>query len=280
MAMTKRLAHVLVRDSLVSSVNLIGTNQFERSGRWQARAWASVDRPANPIAFIFRHYVIVCFDLFQVLCEEGRKLVERNKFHPVVKIYVAGVRNDDQFLWLTGKLVSLFTELSGMGGLTRDEKHRTRRNRLDVYERVKIHEFDVTAQSRVRGECRRAALGRELTSRSAVEVIKLTLNGVGVFIQFMVRSAGMFGLTASKLDISLFDRLFDDLLSLFEGQGMLERIAVGSAHIIHADRRDGLHSRVDLGRADDKAPTSANPKNAESEPGRQMVWSPGNPPQR
>jgi hypothetical protein len=65
MAMTKRLAHVLVRDSLVSSVNLIGTNQFERSGRWQARAWASVDRPANPIAFIFRHYVVVCLTYFR-----------------------------------------------------------------------------------------------------------------------------------------------------------------------------------------------------------------------
>src|SRR4029453_4963291 len=36
--------------------------------------------------------------------------------------------------------------------------------------------------------------------------------------------------------------------------------------IIHADRRDSFHSRIDLGRADDKAPTSANPKNANPSP--------------
>ena len=196
-----------------------------------------------------------------MLREKGRELVERDKLHPVVEVNVAGAGNDDQFLWLTGKPVSLFTELSGMSVLTRDEKHGTRRNRLNVRERVKIHELDVTAERRVRGEFRRAALGREFTSRSAVEVIKLTLNGVGVFIQFMDRSAGVFGLTASKLYIALLGCLFDDFLSLFEGQGMLERITVDSAHIIHADCRDGFHSRVDLGRADDKAPAAANPKN-------------------
>jgi hypothetical protein len=41
----------------------------------------------------------MCFDLFQVLGEEGRELVERDKFYPIVKIYVAGIRNDEQFLW-------------------------------------------------------------------------------------------------------------------------------------------------------------------------------------
>ena len=116
-----------------------------------------------------------------MLGEKGRELVEQDKLHPVVEVNVAGVRNDDQFLWLTGELVSLFTELSGMGGLTRDEKQGTRRNRLNVRERIKIHELDVTAERRVRGEFRRAALGREFTSWSAVEVIELTLNGVGCF---------------------------------------------------------------------------------------------------
>src|SRR5207247_6220220 len=113
--------------------------------------------------------------------------------------------------------------------------------------------------------------GREFTSRSAVEVIKLTLNGAGVFIQFMDRPAGVFSFTASKLYIALFRRLFDDLLSLFEGRGMfaagrirrggLEPITADTANLIHADRRDGFHSRIDLGRADDKAPAAADPKN-------------------
>jgi hypothetical protein len=58
--------------------------------------------------------------------KEVGQLVEGDKFHPVVEIDVAGVRNDEQFLWLTGKAVSLFTKLPGMRGITRDEKHRTR----------------------------------------------------------------------------------------------------------------------------------------------------------
>jgi hypothetical protein len=42
------------------------------------------------------------FHLFKVLGEKGGELVERNKFHPIVKIHVPGVGHDDQFLGLTG----------------------------------------------------------------------------------------------------------------------------------------------------------------------------------
>ena len=73
--------------------------------------------------------------------------------------------------------------------------------------------------------------------------------------------ARVFGFTTAKLHIALLCCLFDDFLSLLEGQGMVERIPIGGAHIIHADCRDGLHSRVNLGRADDKAPAATNPKN-------------------
>ena len=85
-----------------------------------------------------------------------------------------------------------------------------------------------------------------------------------VFIQLMHRSAGVLGLTASKLHIALLRRLLDDFFSLFKRQRMLEPIPVHRAHIIHADRRDGLHSRVDLGRADDEAPAAANPQNTDA----------------
>src|SRR5438876_7604355 len=134
----------------------------------------------------------------QMFGEKGRELVEGDKLHPVVKVNVAGLGNDDQFLWLTGKPVSLFTELSGVRVLTRNEKHGTRRNRLNVRERVEVHELDVTAERRMRGEFRRATFGRVFASWRAVIVIKLTLNGVGAFIQLMARSTGVFGLTASK----------------------------------------------------------------------------------
>src|SRR5437773_6561512 len=82
-------------------------------------------------------FVISCS--FQMLLEKGRELVERDKFRPVVEVNVAGVGNDDQFLRLTGKPVGLFTEFSGMSGLTRDGQHRMRRNCLNVRERVEIH---------------------------------------------------------------------------------------------------------------------------------------------
>jgi hypothetical protein len=61
-----------------------------------------------------------------MLGEEGGKFVERNKFHAVVKIHVAGVRNDDQLLRLSGKPVGIFTELSGVSGIARNEKNGTR----------------------------------------------------------------------------------------------------------------------------------------------------------
>src|SRR5437773_7615552 len=118
--------------------------------------------------------------LFKILSEKGRQLVERDKLHAVVEVNVAGVRNDEQFLWLTRTPVSLLTELSRMGDLTCDEQHGTRRNCLNVAERVKIHELHVTAVRRVCGEFRRASRGREFTSWGAVEVIKLALNGGGV----------------------------------------------------------------------------------------------------
>src|SRR5205809_7940890 len=99
-----------------------------------------------------------------------------------------------------------------MCGFTRDDKHRTRRNRLNIGERIEVHELDVAAQGRMRSEFRRAAFRRELTSRCAVEVVELPLNWVGVFVQVMTRSAGVFSFTAGELDIPLLCSLCDDLL--------------------------------------------------------------------
>lgn len=110
--------------------------------------------------------------LLQIFSEKGREFIEWDEFHPVIKVNVTGAWNDDQFFGLTGQLVSLFAELPGIGNLTRNEERGARRNRLNVRERVKIHELHVTAERRMRREVRRTALGREFTSRSAVEVVK------------------------------------------------------------------------------------------------------------
>ncbi len=197
-----------------------------------------------------------------MLIEKGLKLVPGDQVHPVIQIYMSRVRNDVEILWLGCALVGIFAELPGMCIVTRDEQHGTRRNRLNIIEWVKVHEFDVAGKRRVRCQLRRRTFGGVFASGSAVEVVKLTLNGGGILVQFMHRPAGVFGLAARKLGIALFSRLCDRFLSLFEGSRMSKPVTAGRTHVVHAYRRNGLHARVNLGGADDEAAAAANPKNA------------------
>lgn len=197
-----------------------------------------------------------------MLIEKGRKLVKGNKVHPIIQIDVSRVRNDVEFLWLGGALVGIFAELPRMGIVTCNEQHGTRRNCLNVIKRIKVHEFDVAGQCRMRCQLRRRTLGGVFAPGSAVEVIELTLNSGGVLIQFMHGPACVLGLAARKLRIALLSSLCDRLLPLFEGHRMPQPVTVGCTHVIHADRRNSFHARVDLGGADDEAPAAANPKSA------------------
>lgn len=197
-----------------------------------------------------------------MLIEKGLKLVPRDKVHPVVQINMSGVRNDVEFLWLGCALVGVFAKLPGMRIVTRDEQHGTRRDRLNVIERVKVHEFDIAGKRRVRCKFRRRTFGDMFASRSAVEVVKLTLDGGRVLVQFMHRPAGVFGLAARELRIALLSRLCDGFLSLFEGRRMPKPVTASRTHVVHAYRRNGLHARVNLGGTDDEAPAATNPKNA------------------
>src|SRR5688572_14792440 len=101
-----------------------------------------------------------------------------------------------------------------MSRVTRDEQHRARRNRLDVRERIEVHELDRTAQRRMRRELRRAALRREFTSRRSIEVVELALDGVSVLLELVDRATGVFRFTALELDIPLRRRVGDDLFPL------------------------------------------------------------------
>jgi hypothetical protein len=76
--------------------------------------------------------------LLQIVAEEQSQFIKGNEIDTIVKIHVTGTRNNEHFLWLSCQLLRLFTELSGMGIINSDEKHRARRNRLDLSERVKI----------------------------------------------------------------------------------------------------------------------------------------------
>src|SRR3954451_9055408 len=99
-----------------------------------------------------------------VLGEEGRQLIERDDVHAVVEVDVPRVRDDEQLLRLGGEPVGVLAELDGMGLLARDEQERAGRNRLDVVERIEVHELDVAGERRMRGQLRRAALRRELAA--------------------------------------------------------------------------------------------------------------------
>ena len=117
-----------------------------------------------------------------------------------------------QFLRLGRAPVGVLAELARVRLVARDEQHRTRRDRLDVIERVEVHELDVAGQRRVRRQLRRSALGRELAPRRAVEVVELALDGVRVGGQLVHRPAGVLGFAARELDVALLGRLGDDLL--------------------------------------------------------------------
>ncbi len=201
-----------------------------------------------------------------MLSEKGCELVKGDKVHPVVQIDMSRVGNDVEFLWLGCTLVGVFAELPRMCIVTRDEQHGTRRNRFNVIERVEVHEFDAAGKRRVRRQFRRRTLGGVFAPGSAVEVIKLTLNSSGVLIQFMHGSACVFGLAARELRIALLCRLGDGFLPLFEGGRMPQPVTVGRTHVIHTDRRNRLHARVNFGGADDEAPAAANPKTANTVP--------------
>ena len=81
--------------------------------------------------------------------------------------------------------------------------------------------------------------------------------------QLVHRAAGVLRLAARELHVALLGCLRDDLLALLDGLRMVQRVAVGRAHVVHADRRDGLHARVDLGGADDEAAAAADADHAD-----------------
>ena len=81
-----------------------------------------------------------------MLRKEGCELVKGDKINPIVQIHMTCAWNNVEFLRVGCQLVGVFAELSGMSVLTGDEKHRTRRNRIYVIERVEVHKFDTAGK--------------------------------------------------------------------------------------------------------------------------------------
>jgi hypothetical protein len=55
-------------------------------------------------------------------------------------------------------------------------------------------------------------------------------------------------------------------LRWLDGLRATQRVTAGCAHFVHADRCDGLHARVDLGRTDDEAAAAADAESANPAP--------------
>ena len=143
--------------------------------------------------------------------------------------------------------------------LARDEQQGAGGDGFNVRKGMEVHEFYVAGQCGMRGQFRRLAAGGEFASRSTVEFIEFLFNGVGIFVEFMHRAAGVFGCPSGEFHITLFRRFRENLLPLFKSLRFPESVAAGRTHVIHADGGDGFQPRVDFGGADGKASAAANP---------------------
>ena len=196
--------------------------------------------------------------LLQVFRKEVGEFAEGDKACPVIQIHMPGSGDDIQFLRFRREPVRVFAELDGVRLFARDEQHGARGNRLDVRERVEVHELDVAGERRVRGELRGGAFRSEFPSRRPVECVEFPLDGRGRFRQFMDGAAGVPGFAAREFRIALFRRFPEDLLSLLQGHAMPESVPVGRAHVVHADCRYGLQAGIDLGGADGETAAAAD----------------------
>src|SRR5689334_11114734 len=115
----------------------------------------------------------------------------------------------------------------------------------------------------MRRGARRSTCGRNFATRRTIKVVKLTLNRMCVCGQFMDSSTGVLNWAAIELHLALLDRRCNDLLTLLEGLRVVKRVTIGSAHVVHADRGNGFHSRVDLRGADNKTAAAANTDGAD-----------------
>ena len=141
--------------------------------------------------------------LLQVFRKEVGELAEGDKACPVIQIHMPGSGDDIQFLRFRREPVRVFAELDGVRLFARDEQHGARGNRLDVRERVEVHELDVAGERRVRGELRGGAFRSEFPSRRPVECVEFPLDGRGRFRQFMQCDIDILGEPGNLAEIEL-----------------------------------------------------------------------------
>ena len=87
-----------------------------------------------------------------------------------------------------------------------------------------------------------------------------------IAIELVHGSAGVLDGATGKFRVALLRRLGNDLLALLQRLRMMQCIAVGGTHIVHADSGNRLHARIDLGGTDDETAAAANAENADPFP--------------
>ena len=171
-----------------------------------------------------------------------------------------GVGHDQQRLGLRGTGVGVLAEFTGVGIGAGNQQQRAWGDRLDVVERVEVHELHVAGQRWPGGgPCRGSGRG-ELPTWCAVEIVELIPHGIAG--QHMRRTTGVEGFATLELNIALVGGLEQHLPALFQGHAVLEPVTVGRAHVVHADRGDGLEAWVDFRRADGEAATATHADDA------------------
>ncbi|KAF2621425.1 hypothetical protein BU25DRAFT_426460 [Macroventuria anomochaeta] len=101
---------------------------------------------------------------------ERSETVEWNEIDPVVEINVTGAWHPQRFLWLTGTCICILARLAQMGLISGDKEQWTRRDSLNVFERIDVQEFDIAGYSWSKAICTASPPDRGLSSYSACDV--------------------------------------------------------------------------------------------------------------
>lgn len=107
-----------------------------------------------------------------------------------------GSGDDIQFLRFRREPVRVFAELDGVRLFAAMNSMGRGGNRLDVRERVEVHELDVAGERRVRGELRGGAFRVNSPLGVPGRMRRIPLDGRGRFRQFMDGAAGVPGFAA------------------------------------------------------------------------------------
>src|SRR5881396_508881 len=149
--------------------------------------------------------------------------------------------------------------------VARDEQHRARRDPTEMVEGPEQRHGGATGERQGRGRARVLAAGR------AVVVEELSINRRRALGEDFRRSHHHRTLATIYLRPALRRDLLQGLPEVVLIQVLRESLARGLADVVHADRGDGLDTRIDLGSGQAKTATAADADDADAVPVDQRI---------